>query len=438
MDEATSALDTLKQDHCQNMMGDGFQLQSLLLDTTATENEISTKHQDQICNILLPNVNDSLGQNCDGLASIIPQQIPQQIQESLAILQQQIQLPIIPNQTAVNIAPHICITEPPLSVVNNDAKILHDFADFVAKQVEQEQNSSKNLLREVEKLQNRLIEENKFEEEILSTENLKSLIPHVVEDPSTYLKDYKENKNTREDEVPFVFEVEKNESDDRIKENDDDRMTEENVINELQLPSTGCEVKMSVDEMKAFAKKFKQQRVRFGFTQTDVGLSLGNMLGNLFSQTTVCRFEAIQLSHKSMCKLYPLFSKWIAEVECNLNGSSSSLVGTVNKDIHTLPPSCKKRRKRTSLDAELKSTLEALFAANQKPNGSQLDEIGKQLNIEKDVVRVWFCNRRQREKKYYALMHEKNGSGIPMLKQSLTFVQTHQPSLFQEQEQSQQ
>lgn len=408
---------TLKQDHCQNIMGDDFQLQSLLLDTT--DNEIPTKHQ--VCDILLPNINNSLGQNCSGLASIIPQHI----QDSLNILQQQIQLPIIPDQNTINIAPQIYITEAPLSVVDDDAK-----TDFVAKQVELEQNSGKNLLHEVEKLQNRLIEENKFQEEILSTENLKSLIPHVVDIPSNYFKDYKGNGNTGKNEEEKL-EVEKTENDDKIEEND-----EENVISELQLPSNGREVKMSVDEMKTFAKKFKQQRVRFGFTQTDVGLSLGNMLGNLFSQTTVCRFEAIQLSHNSMCKLYPLFSKWLEEVECNLSGSSSSLVGTVNKSIHAFPSSCKKRRKRTSLDVELKGTLEALFSANQKPNGTQLDEIGKQLNIEKDVVRVWFCNRRQREKKYYALMHEKNGSGIPMLKQSLTFVQTHQPPLFQVQEQS--
>ena len=407
--DGRSGLDALKQDHCQNIMGDHFQLQSLLLDT---ENDLATKHQDSVCDILLPTVNDSLGQNCTDLASIIHQE---QIHESITFFQQQIQLPIIPNQTDVNIAPQIYIAEGPISVIDDDAK-----TDFVAKQVELEQKSGKNFLHEMEKLQNRLIEENKFEEEILSTENLKSLIPHVVDIASTYLKDYKGTDTAGRTEEK-ALEVEK------IENNEE----EDSAISKLQLPSTGVEFKMSVEEMKAFAKKFKQQRVRFGFTQTDVGLSLGNMLGNLFSQTTVCRFEAIQLSHNSMCKLYPLFSKWLDEVECNLNGSSSSLVGTVNKDMNATPSS-KKRRKRTSLDIELKGTLEALFAANQKPNGSQLDEIGKQLNIEKDVVRVWFCNRRQREKKYYALMHEKNGGGIPMLNQPLTFVQT-QASLFQPQ-----
>ncbi|KAG6921308.1 POU domain class 5 transcription factor 3, partial [Chelydra serpentina] len=42
------------------------------------------------------------------------------------------------------------------------------------------------------------------------------------------------------------------------------------------------------------------------FTQADVGLALGVLYGKMFSQTTICRFEALQLSFKNMCKLKPL------------------------------------------------------------------------------------------------------------------------------------
>lgn len=47
------------------------------------------------------------------------------------------------------------------------------------------------------------------------------------------------------------------------------------------------------------------------FLKADVGLALGTLYGNVFSQTTICRFEALQLSFKNMCKLKPLLQKWL-------------------------------------------------------------------------------------------------------------------------------
>ncbi|QQP40944.1 POU domain protein [Caligus rogercresseyi] len=37
------------------------------------------------------------------------------------------------------------------------------------------------------------------------------------------------------------------------------------------------------------------------------------MYGNDFSQTTISRFEALNLSFKNMCKLKPLLEKWLDE-----------------------------------------------------------------------------------------------------------------------------
>ena len=37
--------------------------------------------------------------------------------------------------------------------------------------------------------------------------------------------------------------------------------------------------------------------------------------GKMFSQTTICRFEALQLSFKNMCKLKPLLQRWLNEAE---------------------------------------------------------------------------------------------------------------------------
>lgn len=41
--------------------------------------------------------------------------------------------------------------------------------------------------------------------------------------------------------------------------------------------------------------------------------------GKMFSQTTICRFEALQLSFKNMCKLKPLLQRWLNEAETSEN-----------------------------------------------------------------------------------------------------------------------
>ena len=45
----------------------------------------------------------------------------------------------------------------------------------------------------------------------------------------------------------------------------------------------------------------------------------------MFSQTTICRFEALQLSFKNMCKLKPLLQRWLNEAENSENPQDVSL-----------------------------------------------------------------------------------------------------------------
>ena len=51
-------------------------------------------------------------------------------------------------------------------------------------------------------------------------------------------------------------------------------------------------------DLEQFAKLLKQKRITPGYTQADVGLTRGVLFGKLFSLTTVCRFQALQLSLK--------------------------------------------------------------------------------------------------------------------------------------------
>ncbi|XP_072231390.1 POU domain, class 2, transcription factor 3 isoform X3 [Leuresthes tenuis] len=152
-----------------------------------------------------------------------------------------------------------------------------------------------------------------------------------------------------------------------------------------------------LEELEQFAKAFKQRRIKLGFTQGDVGLAMGKLYGNDFSQTTISRFEALNLSFKNMCKLKPLLEKWLSDAE---NSPSDSMNTSAS-----LPPLMegygRKRKKRTSIETNIKMTLEKRFHDNPKPNSEEITLISEQLSMEKEVVRVWFCNRRQKEKRIY-------------------------------------
>ncbi|XP_046328502.1 silk gland factor 3-like [Haliotis cracherodii] len=144
------------------------------------------------------------------------------------------------------------------------------------------------------------------------------------------------------------------------------------------------------DDLEAFAKQFKQRRIKLGFTQADVGLALGTLYGNVFSQTTICRFEALQLSFKNMCKLKPLLQKWLEEAD-STTGSPTS--------IDKIAAQGRKRKKRTSIEVTVKGALENHFLKQPKPSAAEITQLADQLQLEKEVVRVWFCNRRQKEKR---------------------------------------
>uniref|UniRef100_A0A3B3HDT9 POU domain protein n=2 Tax=Oryzias latipes TaxID=8090 RepID=A0A3B3HDT9_ORYLA len=144
------------------------------------------------------------------------------------------------------------------------------------------------------------------------------------------------------------------------------------------------------DDLEQFAKQFKQRRIKLGFTQADVGLALGTLYGNVFSQTTICRFEALQLSFKNMCKLKPLLNKWLEEAD-STSGSPTSL--------DKIAAQGRKRKKRTSIEVSVKGALESHFLKCPKPAASEIISLADNLHLEKEVVRVWFCNRRQKEKR---------------------------------------
>lgn len=119
-----------------------------------------------------------------------------------------------------------------------------------------------------------------------------------------------------------------------------------------------------LEELEQFARTFKQRRIKLGFTQVgvvlrvserlpgvsrggglslashavpfsslrqgDVGVAMGKLYGNDFSQTTISRFEALNLSFKNMCKLKPLLEKWLSDAG-NLSWTCAQQTGLQEK-----------------------------------------------------------------------------------------------------------
>uniref|UniRef100_A0A8B9JCE2 POU domain protein n=1 Tax=Astyanax mexicanus TaxID=7994 RepID=A0A8B9JCE2_ASTMX len=166
-----------------------------------------------------------------------------------------------------------------------------------------------------------------------------------------------------------------------------------------RMDTPSLEEPSDLEELEQFAKTFKQRRIKLGFTQGDVGLAMGKLYGNDFSQTTISRFEALNLSFKNMCKLKPLLEKWLndAENQTSEQGlSSPSSLGSPGLGMEGLN---RRRKKRTSIETNIRVALEKSFLENQKPTSEEITMIADQLNMEKEVIRVWFCNRRQKEKR---------------------------------------
>ncbi|XP_069551686.1 POU domain, class 2, transcription factor 2 isoform X5 [Brachyistius frenatus] len=181
-----------------------------------------------------------------------------------------------------------------------------------------------------------------------------------------------------------------------------------------------------LEELEQFARTFKQRRIKLGFTQGDVGLAMGKLYGNDFSQTTISRFEALNLSFKNMCKLKPLLEKWLNDAETMSIDStlpSPSSLSSHSMGFEGLPG--RRRKKRTSIETNVRVALERAFMTNQKPTSEEILLIAEQLNMEKEVIRVWFCNRRQKEKRI-----NPSSATPPLPSQPPNAPATHKPPCY--------
>jgi class 6 POU domain transcription factor len=148
-------------------------------------------------------------------------------------------------------------------------------------------------------------------------------------------------------------------------------------------------------ELKAFAEEFKTKRIRLGYTQGAVGQSLADKGYNNFAQSTISRFEQLQLSPTNAAAIKQVLEKWLHETECPESQSSSS-VSSNSASIAYMTN--RKRKKRAVFTTQTRTSLDEFFQQNPRPNRQLIESMANQLGLLPEEVRVWFCNKRQKSK----------------------------------------
>ncbi|XP_070566908.1 POU domain, class 6, transcription factor 1-like [Ptychodera flava] len=146
---------------------------------------------------------------------------------------------------------------------------------------------------------------------------------------------------------------------------------------------------VNLEEIREFAKQFKIRRLSLGLTQTQVGQALSATEGPAYSQSAICRFEKLDITPKSAQKIKPVLERWMEEAEERHKNGVGPLTDFVGSE-----PS-KKRKRRTSFTPQALEVLNAYFEKITHPSSQDMTELSNKLSYDREVVRVWFCNKRQ-------------------------------------------
>nr|XP_040240035.2 POU domain, class 6, transcription factor 2-like isoform X2 [Anopheles coluzzii] len=189
--------------------------------------------------------------------------------------------------------------------------------------------------------------------------------------------------------------------------------------NELTINQTNCNVVdgIDLDDIKEFAKAFKLRRLSLGLTQTQVGQALSVTEGPAYSQSAICSalaaqmycaaqlssqqqqmFEKLDITPKSAQKIKPVLERWMKEAEERYKSGQNHV-----PDFIGVEPS-KKRKRRTSFTPQALELLNGHFERNTHPSGTEITGLAHQLGYEREVIRIWFCNKRQALKNTVRMM----------------------------------
>ncbi|KAG7308825.1 hypothetical protein JYU34_006061 [Plutella xylostella] len=145
---------------------------------------------------------------------------------------------------------------------------------------------------------------------------------------------------------------------------------------------------INLEDIKEFAKAFKLRRLGLGLTQTQVGQALSVTEGPAYSQSAICSALASQM-----------LAAQLSSQQQNMYASGQNHL----TDFIGMEPS-KKRKRRTSFTPQALELLNAHFERNTHPSGTEITGLAHQLGYEREVIRIWFCNKRQALKNTVRMM----------------------------------
>ncbi|KAF5273946.1 hypothetical protein FQA39_LY01061 [Lamprigera yunnana] len=195
---------------------------------------------------------------------------------------------------------------------------------------------------------------------------------------------------------------------------------------------------INLDEIKEFAKAFKLRRLSLGLTQTQVGQALSVTEGPAYSQSAICSalasqmiaaaqlssqqqamFEKLDITPKSAQKIKPVLERWMKEAEERYKSGQNHLT-----DFIGVEPS-KKRKRRTSFTPQALELLNAHFERNTHPSGTEITGLAHQLGYEREVIRIWFCNKRQALKNTVRMMSKEGQTATVEILNKILGLQTN-------------
>jgi len=171
-----------------------------------------------------------------------------------------------------------------------------------------------------------------------------------------------------------------------------------NQVDETGLPKIMQGI--DLDGIKQFAADFRSVRISLGLTQTQVGLALQTVVGEgtIVSQSTICRFEKLEITALQVKRLLPILQTWLNKAkEQQRLGIPINMEGIIPSQDGG--PEVKRRKRRTVFAEETVAALNAEFATDQTPDINKVQLIANKVGLERETVRVWFSNRRQTERK---------------------------------------
>lgn len=130
-------------------------------------------------------------------------------------------------------------------------------------------------------------------------------------------------------------------------------------------------------ELKVFAKTFSNRRMKLGIGQTQIVNELKAETNNLINETTLSRFEKLDITPRSGSKMKPVLDRWINEAELKFADRMKAVTAERNQtnmetQSNQAETPSKKRKRLDSFSPRTIETLNESFKLNQNPSGKWL------------------------------------------------------------------